>query len=553
MPLDYYNELFCILKKEKPDKNKLSKLKNQLCKKYGLKRPPTDTEILMHAANKDIPKLKILQNKPTRTMSGVSVIAIMSRPEKCPHGACIMCPSNVSKGIPQSYTGKEPAAMRALRNCFDSYLQVFNRLEQYIATGHNFDKIELIIMGGTFPSFNFNYQKNFVMYALKAMNDFSALFIKRGKVDYLEFKQFFELPGNIGSKERIESVHKKILKLKGRSTLIKEQKQNEKAFVRCIGMTVETRSDYGKLKHGNRMLSLGVTRVEIGIQSVYDSALKYINRGHTVADNIESIRALKDLGFKLNFHYMPGLPGLNPKKDFSGMASLFSNSDYRPDMLKIYPCMVMPETKLYNLWKANKFKPLTTSEAALLIAKFKRYVPEYCRIMRVQRDIPTYMTSAGVDKTNLRQYVASIMEENNIKCRCIRCRQPNGKISGHIKINIKEYDASHGKEFFISADIGDCLLGFCRLRFPSQSLRCEITSGAGLIRELHIYGEAIKIGDKGKVQHKGLGLKLMKTAEKIIKSYGRNKVVVISGIGARQYYIKKLGYKKEGPYVIKMV
>lgn len=552
MSEEYYKELFSILKKQKLDKNQLSKLKNKLCLKYKIKKVPTDTEILMHANIKDIPKLKILQNKPTRTLSGVSVIAIMSKPQKCPHGACIMCPSNVSKGVPQSYTGKEPATMRALRNCFDPYLQVFNRLEQYVATSHNFDKIELIIMGGTFPSFNYNYQKKFVTYALKAMNDFSKMFIKKNSLDFVNFKKFFELPGEVSSKERTKNIHEKILKLKGKSNLEKEQLRNEKAFVRCIGMTVETRSDYGKLEHGNKMLKLGVTRVELGIQSVYDNVLKFINRGHTVADNIESIRILKDLGFKLNFHYMPGLPGLDIKKDFQGMIELFKNSEYRPDMLKIYPCMVMPETKLYNLWKANKFKPITTQEAAELIAKFKVYVPEYCRIMRVQRDIPTYMTAAGVDKTNLRQYVDNIMEKNKTACRCIRCRQPKGKISGKIEIKIKEYDASYGKEYFISAEIDDCLLGFCRLRFPSQNLRPEITADSCLIRELHVYGEAIKIGTKGKVQHKGLGIKLMKTAEKIAKSYGKNKMVVISGIGVRKYYIKKLGYKKEGPYVVKM-
>lgn len=550
---EYYKELISILKRKKLDKNKLSSLKNKLCKKYRLKHPPTDTDVLMHAEVKDISKLKVLQNKPTRTLSGVSVIAIMSKPQECPHGACIMCPSNVSKGIPQSYTGKEPATMRALRNCFDPYLQVFNRLEQYTATGHNFDKIELIIMGGTFPSFSFNYQKNFVTYALKAMNDFSKMFVKNNSIDYIKFKKFFELPGEVGSEERTKNIHKKILKLKKKSTLEKEQTKNEKAFVRCIGMTVETRSDYGKLKHGNKMLKLGVTRVELGIQSVYDNVLKIIKRGHAVKDNIESIKTLKDLGFKLNFHYMPGLPGVDNKKDFHGMLELFNNSDYRPDMLKLYPCMVMPGTKLHKLWKAKKFKPITTRDAAKLIAKFKAFVPEYCRIMRVQRDIPTYMTAAGVDKTNLRQYVHEVMKKNKIKCRCIRCRQPKGKINGKIQIKVREYDASHGKEFFISAEIGDCLLGFCRLRFPSQNLRKEITKDSALIRELHVYGEAIKIGTKGKVQHKGLGLKLMSKAEKIAKDYNKNKVVVISGIGVKEYYVKKLRYRKEGPYVVKTV
>ncbi len=553
----FYSELIGILKRKKLDKIELSRLKNILAEKHKVKAMPTDTEVLLNAPVADIPKLKILQNKASRTMSGVSVVAIMSHPQECPHGACIMCPSNVKRGIPQSYTGKEPATMRAMRNCFDPYLQVFNRLEQYAALGHNFDKVELIIMGGTFPSFDWKYQKEFVMYALKALNDFSRLFVKKKIVDYAKFKSLFELPGEVGSEERVKRVQERLLKLKSKSTLAAEQLRNEKAYVRCVGMTVETRSDYGKLKQGNKLLELGVTRVELGIQSVYDSVLKTIHRGHTTADNIESIRALRDLGFKLNFHYMPGLPSVDKKKDFNGMLELFKNSDYRPDMLKIYPCMVMPKTKLYHMWKAGKFKPLTTMEAAEMIAHFKRFVPEYCRIMRVQRDIPTYVTSAGVDKTNLRQYVSEFMDKNHITCRCIRCRQPkDGKVYPAYEIKTIEYDASHGKEFFIAAEADDCLLGFCRLRFPSQSLRKEITPDSALIRELHVYGEAVNIGSvggKGKVQHTGIGKLLMQKAEDIASSYNRNKIVVISGIGVREYYVKKLGYRKEGPYVTRKI
>jgi elongator complex protein 3 len=556
----FYSEIIRTLKSKKMDKIDLSRLKNKLALKYHAKSIPTDTELLLNADIKDIPKLKILQNKPMRTMSGVSVVAIMSHPQECPHGACIMCPSNVKRGVPQSYTGKEPATMRAMRNNFDPYLQVFNRLEQYVALGHNFDKVELIIMGGTFPSFDWRYQKEFVMYALKALNDFSKHFVKKEKIDYLKFKRFFELPGDVDDEARIKRVQGKILKLKcevSKTTLIKEQSRNEKTYVRCVGMTVETRSDYGKLKQGNKLLEMGVTRVELGIQSVYDSVLTAINRGHTVTDNIESIQTLRDLGFKLNFHYMPGLPGVNKEKDFQGMLELFKNSDYRPDMLKIYPCMVMPDTKLHKMWKTGKFKPLTTMEAAEMIAHFKKYVPEYCRIMRVQRDIPTYVTAAGVDKTNLRQYVSEFMDKNKITCRCIRCRQPkDGKKYPNYEIKTIEYDASHGKEYFIAAEAEDCLLGFCRMRFPSRALRKEITLDSALIRELHVYGEAVNIGSsggKGKVQHLGIGRRLMQTAEDIAKSYDKDKMVVISGIGVREYYVKKLGYRKEGPYVIKRI
>ena len=340
------------------------------------------------------------------------------------------------------------------------------------------------------------------------------------------------------------------------------QKENETARIRCVGLTIETKSDYGKLIHGNQMLRLGCTRVEIGIQSIYDEVLEKTNRGNTVQDNIESIRILKDLGFKINAHYMPGLPYTTKEMDQKGLKELFSNPDYMPDMLKIYPCMVMPGTKLYDDWKAGKFTPLTTAQAAELIAEMKRYVPEYCRIMRVQRDIPTYATSAGVDRTNLRQYVEKICNEKNIKCRCIRCREAgfnnlkNNNINlENVNIKIIEYEASHGKEFFIAAEDGknDVLFGYCRLRFPSQFLRPEITKDSALIRELHVYSLAVSIGktSEDSFQHRGIGKKLLKKAEEIASKNNKNKVVVIAGVGAKQYF-EKLDYKHDGPYMSKI-
>jgi elongator complex protein 3 len=288
------------------------------------------------------------------------------------------------------------------------------------------------------------------------------------------------------------------------------------------------------------------------VQSVYDSALRRIERGHSVKDSIEATQILKDLGFKINYHMMPGLPGVDYKKDLSGLRKLFSDSRFRPDMLKIYPCMVLKGTKLYDAWKKKRYKPLTTKKAVKLIAEFKRYVPEYVRMMRVQRDIPTFMTSAGVDRTNLRQYIERELARKGIKCRCIRCREIGRKreeILGY-SINRIYYRASKGMEFFIAAEKGDSLLGFCRLRFPSAHLRKEIVERAALVRELHVYGSAVQIGKKGKVQHKGIGKELLKVAEKIAKQNGFKKMVVISGVGAREYY-RKLGYKKEDAYMVK--
>ncbi len=559
---NFFNEIVEVIKKEKLDKNKLSRLKIKLCKKYNLKDIPTDIEILLNAPEKDIPKIKkILLTKPVRTISGVAVVAIMTKPYPCPHaktiGPCIYCPGGPKSyfgTVPQSYTGKEPATRRAIRNRYDPYLQVMNRLEQYIVLGHVPDKIELIIMGGTFPSFPKEYQKEFITYSFKAMNDFSRLFFKDNNFNFVKFKFFFELPGNIEDKKRTLSIQKKLLKIKGKAKLETEQKKNENSKIKCVGLTIETRPDFAKLKEANFMLELGCTRVELGIQTIYDDVLKKILRGHTVKDSIEATQILKDLGFKINYHIMPGLPSVTPKEDLYAFKELFFNQNFRPDMLKIYPCMVLKGTKLYKLWKKKEYAPLTTKKAANLIIKFKKYVPEYCRIMRVQRDIPTFVTEAGVDRTNLRQYINEIMKKRKIKCRCIRCREPKLK-----KINLKNteiiirgYQASNGIEFFISfEDVkNDILVGFCRLRFPYQFLRKEITTESALIRELHVFGVATAIGEKKYLQHKGIGKVLLEEAEDICKKYYKNKIVVISGIGVRNYY-RKLGYKREGPYMVK--
>ncbi len=553
----YFQELVREIKDIKPSKDVLSRLKLDLCTKYKKKSIPTDIEVLLNAEDKDIGSVrKYLRTKPTRSLSGVAVIAVMAKPLACPHGKCITCPGGVDSffgDTPQSYTGKEPATRRAKRNGFDPYLQVFNRLEQYIAAGHEPEKVELIIMGGTFISAPKAYRERFVTDALRAMNDFSAKFYRRGELDIACFRDFFELPGDIKDPARESSIRKKVLALRNRAKgkLENEQQKNESSVVRCVGLTIETRPDYGKLEHGNEMLRLGCTRVEIGVQSVYDDSLEKMQRGHTTRDSIESIRTLKDLGFKINIHYMPGL-FVSRKNDLKGMRQLFDDPDYRPDMLKLYPCMVIRGTKLYNMWKKGLYKPLSTRQAAGLIADFKEHVPQYCRIMRVQRDIPSYLISSGVDRTNLRQYIQESIDKKGRRCRCIRCREIGRAkdLKGKMEISAMYYDASGGGEFFISYGNRDVLAGFCRLRFPSQSLRKEITGQSAIIRELHVYGQAAGIGKKGDVQHMGIGKLLMQAAESLAKLYLRKKLVVISGIGAREYY-RKIGYRKQGPYMIK--
>jgi elongator complex protein 3 len=553
----FYQEVIEEIKNNDVSTKGWTKLKRDLAIKHKLNVIPSNINILLHAEVEDIPELKKkLLTKPTRTISGVSPVAIMTAPSKCPHGKCTFCPGGLNSpwgDVPQSYTGHEPATMRGIRNDYDSYLQVFNRLEQYILLGHTVDKIEIIVMGGTFTATTKEYQEEFIYGAFKAMNDFSELFIGED-FDYDKFKKFFELPAEINNEGRAISIKKKLNELKSRTetTLEQEQERNELSKVKCVALCIETKPDWGFLEHGNVMLRQGCTRVELGIQSVYDDVLKHVHRGHDSADSKKSIQILRDLGFKINFHYMPGLPLTDRERDLKGMNQLFTDPDYKPDMIKMYPCMVGPGTALYYQWKKGEFEPISTEEAASRIVEWKKNVPEYCRIQRVQRDVPTKYWEAGVDKTNLRQIAHQNYE---IKCRCIRCREPKGKEINWNKVEIKinEYNASKGKEYFISAEDveNDLLIGFCRLRFPAEFLRKEIVPGSALIRELHVYGTATAIGEEGVVQHKGWGRKLMQKAEEIAVSKGKKKMVVISGVGVKKYYENKLGYVKEGPYMVK--
>ena len=626
----------------------LNKIKLKVLHKYKAENKiahiPKNADILFAASDEDREKYRELFSlKPVRTISGVAPIALMSDPYPCPHtmkgiGPCSYCPGGPGSPFgdtPQSYTGKEPSTRRSIRNFYDPYLVVFNRLEHYVVMGKLPDKVEIIIQGGTFTFFPKIYQEYFVKYIFKAMNDFSYLFFDEfGNIDNEKFKQFFEVPRKIseddkrissvqkkcmflkyldlskkedlekaeekffskpdenleikdeesnadddkveimtptGSMQAIEisnnaniiaikKVHQKVKSLDDSSVSLKKvQDENETSFIRCVGLTIETKSDFGKLFHGNLMLELGCTRVEIGLQSIYDEVLKATNRGNTVADNIESLRILKDLGFKINCHYMPGLPLTTKEMDEKGLRELFSNPDYMPDMLKIYPCMVMEGTKLYDDWKAGKFTPLTTKEAAEIIAEGKRTVPKWCRIMRVQRDIPTYATEAGVDRTNLRQYVDEVCKQRGIKCKCIRCREAGFNSKADInnsQLTVTEYESSHGKEFFVAAEDleNDALFGYCRLRFPSQFLRPEITEKSAIIREIHIYSSAVQIGKKSddSFQHRGLGRGLLLKSEEIARQNGKNKMVIISAIGSRPYF-RKFGYEQEGPYMAKLL
>ncbi len=527
--------------------------KRQLCRDFKLKKFMSNSDILECATNEEKEVVSnILKKKPTRTLSGVAIVAVMCHPHKCPHGKCFYCPQ--SEIAPPSYTGEEPAALRGRMYEFHPYIQTFNRLKQLKKIGHPIDKVELIIMGGTFPSRDICYQEWFVSQCLKAMVDFGLIMENEPTKDDYELDI-----------KKIKNYEKGILNTYEPSnyTLIEDvQKANESSKVRCVGMTFETRPDYCKHQHVDRMLNMGVTRVELGVQTLYDEIYKKVKRGHTLKDSIEANQILRDSAIKVAMHMMPGL-FLSPKQDLKMFKRLFNDDNFKPDMLKIYPVLVTQGSELYDLWKQGGYEPYSDEEAVELIVKIKSILPKWVRTMRIQRDIPSTLIEAGVQKSNLGELVYNKLEEENINCQCIRCREIGHKKTTQdydledYEIFKESYNACEGKETFISfEDINEeTIAGFLRLRFPSSKAhRNEITDKTALVRELHVYGKMITIGGKNKNigQHTGFGEKLLQEAENIALDNGKEEIAIISGIGTRNYY-RKFGYERKGPYMAKKI
>ena len=835
----YYSLIDELLSLEKITQKNINSLKITLAKQFKFKSVVKNPQILGYARNDEERErlIEIFNTKPIRELSGVTVVALFAKPHSCPHGKCMYCPGGIGSPFgdtPQSYTGQEPAALRARRNMYDPYLQIFNRLEHYVANGHNPDKLELIFMGGTFPSLDQEYRDDFVKCVYKAINDFGELFFTiddkgRRVITYDVFNDFFEMKTDFSSQKRQISVQEKMLlsklltpqhtltvlrpdavqhreeferELKKRGFRIvkvsrlesfeehfrgiytefpkqvidnyfkrykenwgdkgivyllykncenaindfKENHQghfleyqneietnsinkslrglfgndssfnleeegftmtypgihcvkdkielidhiirfnvkdidfkqtvssineldyeitkNETSIIRAIGLTVETKPDWALQSHCADMLRYGCTRLEIGVQTLNEDCLKKTNRGHTLQDTKECFQVAKDMCFKINAHMMLGLPASNLESDEKGLVGLFEEEEYRPDMLKIYPCLVVEGTPLYQMYKMGKFEPITTEKAAKIIARAYSTFPRYVRVMRVQRDIPTTLVEGGVQKSNLRQYVEEEMKKNNVRSKDIRAREiglrqleeqnaqyfnmrlydepfcaiendskliefrlndeKRKKISigdyitfrhfddehkkvtvkvknvikanwfkelfqklgeedyekmyeiysredeekygvlgiefekveklEHFAIHIEEFNASGGKEFFIDVvNSEDTMIGFIRLRFPYETtLMPEIDGSTALIRELHIYGQTIPVGSQSEAaQHKGWGRALVQKCEEISKKNGYSKIAIISGVGVREYY-KKLGYVREGPYMVKI-
>ena len=536
MNLQYDNYIISAIEELPETQEEFLQLKKKLSKKYKLPLPTNadlrdryNSLVKEKRIESSSDFEKILLSRAIRTQSGVAVVAVLTKSYPCP-GKCIYCPTE--KDMPKSYLSNEPAVMRAIDSHFDPYLQMQNRLRSLEINGHKTDKIELIVMGGTFSFLPKNYQKKFITRCFQAANEY-------------------------GKKKSSVISHQSSAKNSVDGKLLIAQKKNETTEHRIIGLTLETRPDYIDEKEILNFRLLGCTRVELGVQSTYDDVLELNQRGHLVSETIRATKLLKDAGFKINYHMMPGLPGSTPAKDFNMFKKLFESQDFQPDMLKIYPTVVLKDSVLYGMWKKGLYKPLDNKKFEKLVLKIKNQaITPYVRIARLVRDVPTSSIIAGPTISNLRQIIIP-----QSKCPCIRCREVREgyAINEEIILDRIDYKASKGQEIFLQYVSPDKkkLFALLRLRIPDESTDhfIPVLKNAALIREVHTYGKLAQI-DKSSAaspQHIGLGKKLLLEAERIAKKeFGLEKIVVISGVGVRGYY-KKQGYRLRDTYLVKNI
>lgn len=547
------------LKSKPRNADDINKIKRLILRTNKSDHIPTTAELLKAYHNltakkrvKLSPELEhILTKRAVRTLSGVSIITVLTKPFACP-GECIYCPNE--KIMPKSYISDEPAAARALMLSFDPYEQVKRRFMALQANGHPTDKIELIVKGGTWNAYPANYQYWFILRCFEAAN--LSLRAERSKtvkcgVNVVKF-----------SSQEITSSsstpHNDITSLK--KALAKAQKKNEKARHRIVGLTLETRPDYINEENIWIMRELGCTRLEIGVQTTDDKILTAIKRGHGREETIEATKILKRYGFKVDYHLMPQLPGSTPAKDLRMMKEIFSDDNFRPDMIKIYPCTVVENSELYEWLKQGKYKPYANKKLIDTIKQFKASIPRYVRISRLIRDIPSHHIKAGNKITNLRQIILKEMERDGQKCKCLRCREIGHNTSTNFetgdskknitKLFVDKYKSSGGTEYFLSFEDKkrNHVFAFCRLRLDQMGYF------PAFIRELHVYGQTLAIGKKNKKasQHKGLGKQLLQKAEEICAEKNITTLAIISGVGVRKYY-QALGYKPAQTYMIKKI
>ena len=502
---DIYREIISLIfSSPNPD---IQSIKLSVCRKYSLDVMPKNSAILAAADADEYERVRtVLLVKPTRTLSGVAPVAVMTSPCACPHGKCLPCPGGPDHIFqsPQSYTGEEPAALRARQNEYDPYRQVIARLGQFKLLGHHVDKAELIVMGGTMTAREPSYQEWFVSECLRGMNEFSGTPSKA-------------------------------------ATLAELMVENEESDVRCIATTFETRPDWCREDHINRMLDLGVTKVELGFQHTDDDLLLANKRGHTVAESVEANRLLRDAGIKVGFHVMPNLYMSTMERDRQMFDTLFTDPRFCPDFLKIYPTLVTPGAELEELWKSGAYQTYDEDELVDLLAYAKERLPAYVRLQRIQRDIPAKLIVSGSIHGHIRQMAQKRLAEQGKQCRCIRCseigRRPSSAVEEEKTLT---YECCGGTEHFLSTTAGDALIGFVRLRYPGTVFRPEL-DGAALVRELHVYGSIVPLGEHGEGdarQHRSYGQKLLARAEQAAKDAGYARIAVMSGICVRPYYRK---------------
>ncbi len=507
--------------------------------------------------NKDIPNF--LKLKPTRTISGVTVVTVLTKPFKCP-GQCIFCPNDVS--MPKSYISSEPGAQRALLNRFDPYLQVYNRLKALIMIGHPVQKIELLILGGTWSYYPESYQIWFVKECFRALNDFNlknlknfednSSFIKKWKllVDNLR-KKYSNLSYNeiLDLKDYKDGLLKILFNQKQNATwneLLVEQKKNEKAFCRNVGLVLETRPDKLNEKEVLKLRKFGATKIQIGVQTLNPIVNKANKRYETIEQIANAFNLLRLAGFKIHAHIMPNLYKSTPKKDLETFLKLFLDENFKPDELKIYPTSLINYTKLFELFKKGEYKPYDQKTLVNLLSEFFVNTPEYCRLSRVIRDIPSTEIISGNKITNLRQLVEEKIKKegkhlSDIRSREVRDLQVQRK---DLNLDILCYKTRVSYEYFLQFITNTRkIAGFLRLSIPKKN-KSPITNeldNSAIIREIHIYGQSLKLNqkEKGASQHLGLGVELIEKAKEIARLFRYKKISVISAIGTREYYRKR--------------
>ncbi len=547
------------------DRKDFERLRNQIVKKakskvfHNLHFVKAYEDLIQEGILKENPLLaQLIQKRSVRTMSGVAPVTVMTKPFPCP-GKCVYCPTDVR--MPKSYLPSQPAAQRAFRQQFNPYTQVFVRLKALAMTGHEISKVELRVIGGTWSSYEKRYQIWFLKQCLLAMNEFHQQMAAIGADNMGDLVHGQTIQSPYGEDE-VNTVILKSLS-SGNITWESVVKKNETADVKCIGINIETRPDFIDRKEIRRLRSLGVTKVELGVQTTDDRVQEITKRGHDLQSVRDATALLKDAGFKIGYHMMPNLPGSSVELDKRMVGELFSGplaSGYQPDYLKIYPCVVVPKAALVNDYRKGLYKPYDDATLEEVLLAEMRDVPEWCRIDRVARDIPSTDIEGGSKMSNIRQVLEKRLQKEGTPCRDIRSREiQNFEVRPHdVKLVTRRYEASGGEEIFLSFEDTkqDKLIALLRLRFLSPAaahapLLPELEDAA-IIREVHVYGKQIAVGDhqKGEKQHVGWGTRLMQEAERLGREAGYSRMAVIAGIGTREYYRKK-GYELEGTYMVR--